>query len=89
MTKLAKARRQNDKLLQKLSTLESRLDELKADETPQSDSVVEIVELEREILITRQAAIDIYPKLLPTASSPKKAKNEPSDGVAGTLRACP
>jgi hypothetical protein len=76
MTKLVKVRRQNYQLLQKLSTLESRLDELQADENPESDSAAEIVELEREISITRQAAIDIYPKLLPSASSQKKQQKK-------------
>lgn len=88
MSKLAKARRQNDQLLQKLSTLESRLDELKADENLDSDKAAEIAELEREISIARHAAIDIFPKLLPSASSLKKQQEKvPPVVVTGTLRA--
>jgi hypothetical protein len=72
MTKLVKARRQNDQLLQKLSTLESKLDELNANGRPESNKAADIAALERDISSTRQAAIDLFPKLLPSASSRKK-----------------
>jgi hypothetical protein len=90
MTTLVKARRQNDHLLQKLSAFESRLDELQTDQKIDSDKAAEITELERQISVTRQAAIDLFPKLLPYASSRKKPREKvPPVVVPGTLRAGP
>jgi hypothetical protein len=66
------------------------LDELQTAENIDSDEVAEIAELERQILITRQAAIDIFPKLLPSAASEKKPQEKvPPVVVPGTLRGRP
>jgi hypothetical protein len=86
MTRLVKARRRNDQLLQKLSALESRLDELQTDQNIDSDKGAEIRELEDQISIARKAATDLFPKLLPSASSRKKQEKVPAVAAPSTLR---
>ena len=89
MTKLVKARRHNDQLLQKLSALEGRLHELQTNQTMNGSSA-EIVELGEQILAVRQAAIDLFPKLLPSASSRGKPQEKvPAVVVPSTLRVGP
>ena len=90
MTKLVKARRHNDQLLQKLSALEGRLHELQTNQTMNGSSAAEIVELGEQISAARQAVIDLFPRLLPSASSRGKPQEKvPAVVVPSTLRVGP